>query len=82
MGLIELRSNEETSRAGVKWLEDEYNDLLRELDENKNWEEIAINHKRTIIGVQSKAITTLIYKLYKNENKTIEELATKFKIER
>jgi hypothetical protein len=44
----ELRSNDETSNVGKKWTIEEDIKLLEEFTENKTYEEIALEHKRTV----------------------------------
>ena len=79
--MASLRNNEETSRIGKKWLQEEDDELLRELSDKKTYEEIALNHKRTIGGIKSRIICNILYLLYKNKIKTIEELALEYNIE-
>ena len=76
-----LQQNEETSRIGKKWLQEEDDELLKELNDKKTYEEIALNHKRTIGGIKSRIICNILYLQYKNKNKTIEELASEYNIE-
>ena len=76
-----LQQNEETSRIGKKWLQEEDDELLRELDDKKTYEEIALNHKRTIGVIKYRIICNILYLQYKNKNKTIEELASEYNIE-
>jgi len=40
-----LRNNEETSRIGKKWLQEEDEELIKEIIDKKSYEEIALNHK-------------------------------------
>ena len=77
-----LRRNEETSRAGSKWLPDEDEKLVKEFTDKKTFEEIALNHKRTILGIKSRVIRQIIYPKYKEETKTIDELSCKYNIEK
>ena len=79
--MANLQKNEETSRIGKKWLQEEDDELLRELYDKKTYEEIALNHKRTIGGIKSRVICNIIYLQYKNKSKTIEELALGYNIE-
>ncbi len=46
-----MKNNEETSRAGSKWLQEEDDLLLQEIIHN---DEIALNHKRTVTGIKSR----------------------------
>jgi hypothetical protein len=79
--MVSLRNNEETSRVGKKWLQEEDEELMRELTDKKTFEEIALNHKRTIGGIKSRVISNILYLQYKNKSKTIEELSSEYNIE-
>jgi coproporphyrinogen III oxidase len=79
--MANLQKNEETSRIGKKWLQEEDDKLLRELYDKKTYEEIALNHKRTIRGIKSRVVCNILYLQYKNKTKTIEELALEYNIE-
>ena len=68
-----LRKNEETSRVGKKWTVEEDEELMKELNDKKSYEEIALNHKRTIGGIKSRVICNILYLHYKDKSKTIEE---------
>jgi len=57
----ELRSKEETLNVGTKWTIEEDNKLVQEIADNKNYEEIALEHKRTILGVKIRVISCIIY---------------------
>uniref|UniRef100_A0A6C0LGY7 Uncharacterized protein n=1 Tax=viral metagenome TaxID=1070528 RepID=A0A6C0LGY7_9ZZZZ len=73
--------NEETSRVGKKWTVEENDNLCQELADNKTYEEIALIHKRTIIGIKSRVVTNILYPKYKHDNITIEDLSTLYNIE-
>jgi len=68
------------SRVGVRWFPDEDEKLLEEINEKKTFEEIALEHKRTITGIKARVISQIIYYKYKNENKDIDDLSNEFKI--
>ena len=76
-----LRNKEETSRVGAKWLQEEDEELMRELTDKKTFEEISLNHKRTIGGIKSRVICLILYLQYKDGTKTIEELSSEYNIE-
>ena len=76
-----LRRNEETSRAGSKWLPDEDEKLVKEFNDKKTFEEIALEHKRTIGGIKSRIISHILYKEYKDGTKTIDNLSKEYNIE-
>lgn len=76
-----LLNKEETSRVGKKWLLEEDEELMKELIHKKSYEEIALNHKRTICGIKSRVICNILYLQYKDKSKTIEELSLEYNIE-
>src|SRR5210317_1172371 len=79
--IIRLRNNDETSRAGQKWTVDEDNRLVEEL-ETKTYEEIALEHKRTITAIKSRVISHIIYPKYKETiEDNIEEIAIAYNID-
>ena len=80
-GMDNLRSKEETSRVGKKWLLEEDEELMKELIDKKSYEEIALNHKRTIGGIKSRVICNILYLQYKDKSKTIEELSLEYNID-
>jgi hypothetical protein len=53
--------NKELSRVGVKWLAEEDKQLAQELSQNKSYEEIALEHRRTVTGIKSRVIDKFIY---------------------
>jgi hypothetical protein len=79
--IANLRKNEETSRIGKKWSNEEDEELMKELIDKKSYEEIALNHKRTIGGIKSRVICLILYLQYKDKSKTIEELSLEYNIE-
>ena len=79
--MVSLRNKEETSRVGAKWLQEEDDELMREISDKKTYEEIALNHKRTIGGIKSRVINNILYLQYKNKSKTIDELSSEYNIE-
>lgn len=79
--MADLRKNEETSRIGAKWSVEEDEELIKELINKKSYEEIALNHKRTIGGIKSRVICNVLYLQYKDKSKTIEELSLEYNIE-
>jgi hypothetical protein len=80
-GMDNLRKNEETSRVGKKWAVEEDEELMKELNDKKSYEEIALNHKRTIGGIKSRVICNILYLHFKDKSKTIEELSLEYNIE-
>lgn len=81
-GVRDLRNNEETSRAGNKWLPEEDDKLVQEISDKKSLEDISLEHKRTITGIKSRVISQIIYKQYKDGNKSIDDLSSEYNIEK
>lgn len=77
-----LRNNEETSNIGIKWSVEEDNKLLEELNINKTYNEIALEHKRTIGGIKSRIISHIIYPKYKNDDIDFDKISIEYKIEK
>ena len=63
----ELRTNDETLNAGKKWTIEEDIKLLEEFTENKTYEEIALEHKRTVYSIQLRVISRIIYPKIKDD---------------
>ncbi len=81
-----LKSIEETSNVGKKWTIEEDEKLVQEIKDNKPYEEIALEHKRTITGIKSRVISNIIYPLYKDVDEeqqeiNIQEISTEYKID-
>lgn len=80
--LKELRSNEYTSNAGTKWTIDEDKNLVQEIVDNKSYEEIALEHKRTISSIKLRVISHIIYPKYKDDiENNIEKISIEYKID-
>ena len=78
----ELRSKEETLNVGTKWTIEEDNKLVKEIADNKAYEEIALEHKRTILGVKIRVISHIIYPKTKDCLVIdIESLSVEYKID-
>lgn len=73
---------EAKSRFGKKWLLDEDEELIKEIEDKKSYEEIALNHKRTINGIILRVIDKIIYNEYKNDNKSIDDLSIIYNIDK
>jgi len=78
--LKELRSNEDTSNAGTKWTIEEDKQLVQEIADNKSYEEIALEHKRTILSIKSRVISHIIYPKYKDDIEN-EKISIEYKID-
>jgi hypothetical protein len=76
----QIKNNEEQSRIGVKWIPEEDAKLELEINEKKSYEEIALEHKRTILGIKLRVIHKIIYPKYKN-NIDINDLSIEYNID-
>jgi len=72
---------ENKSRVGLKWLKTEDDELIKEVNENKSYEDIALAHERSLRAIKLRVISHIIYPLFKNNDKTIDELSNKYNIE-
>jgi hypothetical protein len=83
----ELRCNDETSNVGTRWTIEEDKRLVEEIIENKTYEEIALEHKRTVFGIKLRVISHIIYPKIKdavattNEYADMEALSLEYKID-
>lgn len=75
--LQELRLNPETYNAGKKWEAHEDELLVKLVNEDKSYEEIAKEFKRTVGSIRSRIMDKIIFPEYNKEN--IKELAEKYK---
>lgn len=79
--MLQMRSVEETMNAGKKWTIEEDIKLLEEFTENKTYEEIALEHKRTVYSIQLRVISRIIYPKIKDDVEfDIKALSLKYKI--
>jgi len=77
----ELRTNDETLNAGKKWTIEEDIKLLEEFTENKTYEEIALEHKRTVYSIQLRVISRIIYPKIKDDLEIdMEKVALEYNI--
>ena len=76
----DLRNNEETANVGNKWLIEEDEKLVQEITDNKSYEEIALEHKRTITAIKSRVISHIIYPKYK-DNIDLEKISLEYNID-
>jgi hypothetical protein len=77
-----LKDQEETSRVGTKWLPEEDAKLVEEMSNNLSYDEIALQHKRTSTGIKSRVISQIIYPIYTEGNKTMDEISIEYRIEK
>lgn len=77
-----LRNDKDLSNIGKKWSIDEDKQLEQEIASNKSYEEIAVEHKRTILGIKLRIISHIIYPKYKDDIEVnINEITTVYNIE-
>lgn len=77
-----LINNEEISNIGIKWSVEEDNKLLEELNTNKTYNEITLEHKRIIGGIKSRIISHIIYPKYQNDDIDFDKISSEYKIEK
>ena len=59
--MLKIRSEDDTMNVGKKWATEEDNKLLEEITDNKTYKEIALEHKRTVNGIELRVISYIIY---------------------
>ena len=68
MSLIQdLGSNDETINIGKKWTIEEDDRLVQEFMDNKTYEEIALEHKRTVNSIELRVISRIIFPKIKDD---------------
>lgn len=77
---MSLKENPETSRVGTKWTIEEDNMLNSQIENSWSYEDIALEHKRNILGIKSRVISKIIYPKIKLGT-SILELAKIYNIE-
>lgn len=55
-----LREQPDTARAGVKWTEEENEQLMKEVMDGMDLEDVAKKHQRTVTGVKSRIMTNAL----------------------
>jgi hypothetical protein len=79
--MLQMKSVEETINVGKKWTIEEDNKLVQEITENKTYEEISLEHKRTVNSIQLRVISHIIYPKIKNDVETnMENVALEYNI--
>ena len=74
--IIKLQSNDETSNCGKSWnIEDDLK-LIKYVEENKPYDDIAIEFKRTTGSIRTRVLDKIIFPEYNEEN--CQELAKKY----
>lgn len=69
------------SNKGKKWTQEEVEQLKRLVNEKKTYEEIALEHKRTILAIKARVVTDIIYSFIKSGEMTIDEAAMIYNID-
>lgn len=69
-----LREQPDTARAGVKWTEEENNQLMKEVMDGMDLDEVAMKHQRTITGVKSRVMTNTLT-MMKDRDLTLQDVA-------
>ena len=79
--MLKMRSVEETMNVGTKWTIEEDNKLVQEITDNKTYEEIALEHKRTVYSIQLRVISRIIYPKIKDDLEIdMEKVALEYNI--
>ena len=79
--MLKMRSVEETMNVGTKWTIEEDIKLLEEFTENKTYEEIALEHKRTTNSIRLRVISCIIYPKIKDDVEIdMEKVALEYNI--
>lgn len=69
-----LREQPDTARAGMKWTEEENNELMKAIMEGVDLEEVSKKHKRTVTGVKSRVMTNAL-QMIKDRDLTLHDVA-------
>jgi hypothetical protein len=77
-----ISAEEKISRVGKKWVDEEDAILIEEITNKIPLEDIALEHKRTIIGIKSRIISKIMYPKYKNDNVSMDDLSIEYNIEK
>lgn len=77
-----IYDEEKISRVGKKWVDEEDAILIEEITNKIPLEDIALEHKRTIVGIKSRIISKIMYPKYKNDNVSMDDLAIEYNIEK
>lgn len=69
------------TNKGKKWSEEEVEQLKKLVNDNKTYEEIALEHKRTILAIKARVVTDIIYPFIKSGEMTIDEAVMIYNID-
>jgi hypothetical protein len=78
--LRKQRENPETSRAGLKWEQDEDDALIDKINEGTSYADIAKQLQRTEGSIKTRLIIRALNLVEEDHSITLEEAATKYKI--
>jgi hypothetical protein len=79
--MLKMRDNEETINVGKKWTVEEDIKLAQEIAENKTYQEIAMEHKRTVYSIQLRVISRIIFPKIKDDvDVDMEQVALEYNI--
>ena len=69
-----LREQPETARTGLKWTEDESQELMKHINDGMSLEDIANTHKRTVGGVKNRIMTNAL-NIMKEKKISLDEVS-------
>lgn len=78
--LREQRKNPETSRAGLKWDNEEDCSLVDKVKDGVSIDDIAKEHQRTSGSIKTRLIVKAIQSM-ENDNQTLEEVASTYNLD-
>jgi hypothetical protein len=70
-----LREQPETARAGLKWDEEESQELMKHINDGMSLEDIAKTHQRTIIGVKNRIMANVLNIMKENTSMSFDEVS-------
>ena len=74
--ILELRNNPDTERAGLKWLKEEDDELLEQVNNKIPIDDIAKIHKRTSTSIKIRIMQHTINLINTDDNISIENACT------
>lgn len=72
--LTALREQPDTARAGVKWTEEENEQLMKEVMDGMDLDDVAKQHQRTVTGVKSRVMTNALT-MMKDRDITLQDVS-------
>jgi hypothetical protein len=58
---------EKVSRIGLRWSDEEDDDLLEDIENIKDLNKIALKHKRTVCSIESRIMYHIVFPIYKDK---------------